>query len=115
MRHLSKYGIEIRTPQGQIIIDSEHPVPKLYEHGIVTLANRETDLLGRQVAYGIFSITPTTRPVFATYAINENKNPNAKMRYLYTIRASNGYYTGIYVAGAPESLNAEIYVWVYTL
>lgn len=112
---MSKHGIEIRTPQGQIIIDNEHPVPKLYEHGIVTLANQGTDLFGRQVAYGIFPITPTTRHVFATYAINENKNPYATMRYLYAIRDPNGYYTGIYVAGAPDSLNAEIYVWVYEL
>lgn len=101
------YGLEMRNKWGMIIIDDEHPLPKLYHTGTMELSNLGQDPLGFDIRYNILSIPPTSKPIFATTS-------GGYVRYIELRRNAQGQFTGIYVAG-DRRYNPTITVWVYEL
>lgn len=107
------YGLQLTNSDGDILIDGEHVMPKLYYETTVTLDSQVTGSTGTRSTKNV-DFPPTSKNVFVVVSIT---NDNAWLFPVRLVRnASNQIYRatleGTY--GATE-VNANVIVRVYEL
>ncbi len=110
------YGMVIKNPQGKILIDGEHKMPKLLVHERVRLSSAGP---GDDPRADVI-IPATTKPIFVTQAIDETVVSDNYHGNLYApriFRNSNGEYNRVQLRSLNMSYTGQyelyVFVWVY--
>ncbi len=109
------YGLVIKNPSGQILVDGQRKMPKLHAQGRVCTSGEfsEDPVLG-WYTYAHFDFPPTRNLVFATLAADEVASQNTPLlRSPKLIRDANGMFHRVRVEARLP--NTYVFVWVYFL
>jgi len=101
------FGIEIKNSQGQILIDGEHPLPKLHAQGRIRTSYEDV-----RWNYGYLSFNPTSNPVFVTVAIDEEATTSGAIIEIIVERNSSNQF---YRTRIETTADIYTFVWVYVL